>query len=214
MVKGHLSVYIGPVSSGKTTQLCHELNQYSSCGFKVLYINSKLDTRADGAMSTHNQGISLSMSIKTVKVLECNKRALSESGINFLDYDIIGIDEASFFPDLTEIKEWVDTNDKIVIVVGLDGSYIRGDFGKVTDLIKHSDKCIKFTGKCVDCLRDGKRTVTDAPFSAKISGSTAILDVGGDDKYICVCRTHWLRRNCVLTEDETFDRTIIDLSKI
>ena len=118
------------------------------------------------------------------------------------------------FFQTSEIKEWVDTNDKIVIVVGLDGSYIRGDFGKVTDLIKHSDKCIKFTGKCVDCLRDGKRTVTDAPFSAKISGSTAILDVGGDDKYICVCRTHWLRRNCVLTEDETFDRTIIDLSKI
>lgn len=214
-MKGNLTVYTGPVSSGKTTQLCHDLNQYQSLAcFKVLYINSKLDTRGEGAMSTHNQGINLAAGITKIKILECTIEALSQVNINLIEYDIIGLDEASFFPCLDEVIDWIDIHDKIVIVAGLDGSYLRSQFGTVTELIKHADTVRKFNGKCVDCLHEEDRKVVDAPFSAKIAGSCQILEAGGQEKYIPVCRQHWIKRNKVSHETNIFNACLKNLSRM
>lgn len=180
----HLTVILGPMFSGKTSRLCFELNRYADIGMKVLYINSTQDTRSD-MMSSHSSGTVLNKRITTVKVESLNNIV---DIINVHLYDVIGVDEASFFDDLSEIIEWVDYNEKIVIVSGLNNSFKREPFGHVVDLSRHADEVIKLNAKCHLCLKEGH--VVDAPFSYRIGENKdeVLID---DTKYLALCRKHW-----------------------
>lgn len=192
MTSGHLTVIMGPMFSGKTSKLCFELNRYSDIGLNVLYINSKRDIRNDSDMSTHASGTSLSSKIIKVKINECTDNALASRGLCILDYDVIGIDEASFFPSLDDVLQWVDIYKKIVIVSGLDNDFKRELFGHVVTLSRHADVVHKLNAHCHLCLEEKK--VVDAPFSLRIVESEEKVLAGGKDAYLAVCRKHWCER--------------------
>lgn len=189
MASGHLTVITGPMFSGKTSRLCFELNRYSDIGFNVLYINSKRDIRVDGIMSTHASGTSLSGKITKLKVNECTEEALGQLGVDPNDYDVIGIDEASFFPSLDNVLRWVDDLHKIVIVSGLDNDFKRESFGHVVTLSRHADVVLKLNAHCHLCLEEKK--VVDAPFSLRVVQSDEKILAGGKESYLAVCRKHW-----------------------
>lgn len=194
-MKGHLTVYIGPMFSGKTTRLCQDLNHFADLPkghFNVLYINSAKDVRSENIFSS-NGSVYLSPRITQIKINELDQDEIRASlGYNksIYDFNVIGIDEASFFDNLDAVVDWVDRLNKIIIVAGLDGSYNRTSFGKVVELIRYSDKTEKLLAKCHKCL-DEKRVI-DAPFTQKISAGGDLIDVGGSDKYMALCREHYL----------------------
>lgn len=193
---GRLEIYLGPMFSGKSSRLLHDLSTFADIGLKVLYINhidDIRDTKGDNIVSTHNsQYNGLSKKIKSAKI-----SFLKE--VNVEDYDIIGVDEAQFFEDLVPmVIDWVENKKKYVICVGLDGDAFRRPFGHLLELIPYSDFVEKLKAKCHICLNEAKDRgfgrLKEAPFTKRLfinddSNKEQKL-IGGADKYIAVCRYH------------------------
>ncbi len=103
--------------------------------------------------------------------------------------DCIIVEEAQFFPDLKAfVLPLVDTLQKHVICVGLDGDSNRAPFGQVLDLVPHADTIHKLKAHCTRCA-DG----TPALFTYREPGApTAQINVGSADQYEALCRTHYM----------------------
>lgn len=177
-----LEIIIGPMFSGKTTELLRRLTGYNAINKKCIYVNSSLDTREDNNFSTHNPLIK-SLNIDSIKVDNINYEFLKD----VRDYDVIGIDESQLFNGTLEVcvRTLVDEMNKIVIVSGLNGDYKRCKFGKILDLIPHCDSINKLYPYCKTCSEDGK--VTKALFSKRICETDNVIDIGYNN-YIPVCR--------------------------
>ena len=87
----------------------------------------------------------------------------------------------------------VDSQNKHVIVGGLDGDAKREKFGEVLDLVPIADSYVKLKACCKICNEDpNKRNIVVAPFTKKIQGDPQLQkDIGSEDKFIPVCRYHY-----------------------
>lgn len=178
---GHLTVIIGCMFAQKTTELLRHIRRYRSIGFKVLVINYKHDTR-------YGESVIASHDLDTVpaRAVE-NLSEITEDTIK--EYDVIVIDEGQFYSDLVDnVTKWVDEHQNLKVVVsGLDGDARRQPFGQILQLIPHAERVERLSSYCAVC-RDG----TAAHFSKRIVASDTTVDIGAADKYIPVCRFHWL----------------------
>ena len=187
---GYLHLILGPMFCGKTNELLNELHRFDMVGSKVMYLNSSLDNRADTPFSTHHP------LVKTLGNIQGMKTNDLLSQIQPLGpYDVIGIDEAQFFPDLAEfVKTMVETHGKRVIVAGLSGNFRREPIGHLLDLLPWADRVDHLTAMCLVCAhRNGE--MKPAPFSHRFSTTPDEIMVGANDKYMAVCRTCFNRLN-------------------
>lgn len=83
--------------AGKSTELLKRLNKLEIAGKKVLKVKFIADTRygMNGEIVTHS-GIRNQAYACTL---------LSELGDYWMQFDVIGIDEGQFFPDIIEFAE-------------------------------------------------------------------------------------------------------------
>lgn len=80
---------------GKTSELYRQLNLKVDLGLKVLYINSRLDTRSDKPSSTHGSaGSYLSPSIETIKSEHLNN--IDRRDIHMEDRYIMDLDNSQY----------------------------------------------------------------------------------------------------------------------
>ena len=179
---GSLEIIIGNMFSGKSTELIRRINSILSINKNIIVINYINDNRySTDSVSTHD-----SIKIESLKV----ESLYSIDSLRLKNCDYIFIDEAQFFSDLYPfVKEYVDTHNKKIVISGLDGDSNRKKFGSILDLIPLSDSVLKLKAYCIKCL-DG----THGPFTKKIidNNNNNIIDIGGSDKYIPVCRYHYL----------------------
>lgn len=69
-------------------------------------------------------------------LLLCLCTALTSlSIVSSADYDVIGIDEGQFYPDLIEMVDEFLSKGKVVVVSALDGDFRRKPFGRVLELV-------------------------------------------------------------------------------
>jgi len=179
MASGRLEVIIGNMFSGKSSELIRRINREKSIQKKILVINFIGDNRySNNSIATHDN----------TKVNSLKLSKLSEIPSSMIkQYDSFFIDEGQFFPDLyTFVKNLVDSGGKHVVVSGLDGDSNREPFGDIIKLIPISDTVDKLTAYCIKCNNG-----TLAPFTKKISTNTNLIDIGGIDKYLPVCRKHF-----------------------
>ena len=104
-------------------------------------------------------------------------------------HDSFFIDEGQFFPDLYDVvKKLVDVYKKHVVVSGLDGDFNRNIFGDIIKLIPICDTVDKLSAYCNKCNNGNI-----GPFTKKIKNNVnTVIDIGGSDKYMPVCRYHFL----------------------
>lgn len=128
-------------------------------------------------------------------------------GARLDEYDVIGIDEGQFYPDLVEMVDAFLRRGKVVVVSALDGDFRRKPFGRILELIPMAvriqgsyifslfltifflsfsavfpqEKVTKLTAVCTFCGRD-------APFTRRITTETEVEVIGGSDKYVSSCR--------------------------
>ena len=174
----YYEIIIGPMFSGKSTELLRRANRYSSIGKNILIVNHTNDTRTDG-ISTHDGKKMSATKLDDLGLLNLKKME------NWDNIDVICIDEAQFFYNLYDFIISIEQEDKIVIVAGLDGTSDRKPFGdgNIINTIPLCDKIDKLNALCMVC-KDG----TPAIFSKRINGNNDEICIGASDKYIAVSR--------------------------
>ncbi len=179
--QGKLELIIGPMFSGKSTELIKNVRLHKVINRKVLVIKPKIDIRYDKNRIVSHSGDKedciTTDDLNDIKIEIINK------------HDIIIIDEGQFFKSLKSCcLEWVEKYNKHVIVGGLDGDYKRQPMGEMLDLIPFCDSYQKLNALCKMC-NDG----TKAIFSKRIvnSSENQVL-IGGAESYVSVCRKHYL----------------------
>ena len=170
-----LKLVMGPMFSGKTTELIQSFKKYSYINKKVAVLNYIEDTRYHASLlSTHDQQMIPCILTKTLGEIWPNSE--------LQDADVILINEGQFFKDLFEMVIDMVENGKIVYVYGLDGDSTRAPFGQILHLIPYADDYVKLKALCAIC-KDG----TPAIFSHRISDESEQIVIGSDN-YMPLCR--------------------------
>jgi thymidine kinase len=177
-----LELIIGPMFSGKSTELIRKIRLAKIIDKKVIVIKPIIDIRYK-----NNKIVSHSFESE-----ECESiQLLAEMDQKINNYDLIVVDEGQFFPDLKEyVLKWVDVYKKDVIVGGLDGGHKRNKIGDILELIPYSDSCVKIKSLCKKC-NDG----THAIFTHRMNDNQDQVQIGGAESYIPLCRKHYLELN-------------------
>lgn len=178
-----IELIIGPMFSGKSTELLRRLNICAEMDLRVLYVNSSLDDRTSTSFSTHNPTMTSVGKIKAIK-------AASLEGLDPDTFDVIGIDEAQFIPNLKkDVVMLAESYRKQVLIAGLDGDFNRNKFGEIIDLIPLCDSIDKLFPFCTECWKRGG-VVKKALFSFRTSdaGTSAVVAIGAGDIYSPLCR--------------------------
>jgi len=171
-MEAQIQVILGPMFSGKTTELLRRIRRFTCANKSCIVLKYSKDTRySQDCMSTHDK--------QMWTALPCER--LTDTENTCRGYDVIGIDEGQFFPDLISFSEKMANIGKTVIVAALDGTFQRKPFGSVLELIPLAEMVTKLTAVCMVCYKD-------ASFSRRIGTETQVEVIGGSDKYIAVCR--------------------------
>lgn len=178
-----LDIIMGPMFAGKSCELIRRIRLLKILKKKYLVIKPRIDNRYEEHMIvSHN-----------FDKEECIVLSDLEDIFNYELNDIksIFIDEAQFFNNLKiSVLKLVDELNINVVITGLDGDSNRNKFGEILDLIPYCNSCVKYNATCVVCM-DG----TQAPFTFRIKNKNISTDqvlVGTSDKYMSVCRKHYL----------------------
>lgn len=172
--EGYLEIILGPMFSGKTTRIIQIYKEYAYIQKKICVINYVGDTRYDSSLlSTHDKNM--------IPCIQSDR--LDSVSKDWINCDVIIINEGQFFCDIYEtVLRMVDELGKKVYICGLDGDFQRNKFGRLLDLIPHSNAVQKLNSLCAIC-KNGKKAI----FSKRVSQEDGQVVIGSDN-YIPLCR--------------------------
>jgi thymidine kinase len=181
---GVITVFTGPMFSGKTEALLVRLSRAKYAKKKILVVKPHKDLR------TVDEIVSRRLKEEEKKFQKYSSMSANTVGseselielVNKTNCQIIGADECQFFPDwfvsLTEYFAWRRGID--LVLSGLDIDAWRRPFGIMPQLIAIADEVQKFRAICFKC---GK----EARFTQKLTGSKEQIEIGDADKYEARC---------------------------
>lgn len=177
-----LTLIIGPMFAGKTSQLFSEIERKMIAMQTCLLVKYSGDTRYDH-MVPSEKGVSLIARSGNFMSSRGNCTVVKSSNlgdINVEDKDVIGVSEIQFYPDAYDvIVSWIKMG-KTVIAEGLNGDFLQRTFPVVGSLISIADKIISLKAVCMDCHMD-------ANFTHRTIANKDLIVVGSDDIYVVVC---------------------------
>jgi len=194
---GRIELIIGCMFSGKTTEMIRRINRHHYGNFPKKTTILKWDRDYRGGeigqkarIDTHD-----GMSSKCLRIdnkLTQDGKLIKELYEKLKDCDVIGIDEGHFFPEKDDLVTFCDImaneHGKYIIVSALDSNFLRGAFDEVIKLVPKCETVTKLTAVCQICSKD-------AHFTKKLSKSTKLIEVGGAELYIPVCRNCYNNNN-------------------
>lgn len=173
-----LSIIMGNMFSGKTSELIRRLKRLKVTDKKIIVVNSAKDTRSpDEVLKTHDN-----------VHFDCHKvhdLFSLEQRSAFQNADIVAIDEGQFFPRLKKFVEFCLFLKKDIILTGLDADSFQRKFGELIDCIPLACEVTKLSALCMICSNG-----TPGPFTKRIVPDLKIELIGGSDMYKAVCRKH------------------------
>ena len=171
--EGKIELILGPMFSGKSTRLIEVIRKYVYKAKKTIMIKYFADQRytEKSEVVTHD----------LIKYDSISCKILRDSFEKLKGYDVIGIDEGQFFPDLVEVCEELALLKKIVIVAALNGDFRMDPFPVISRLISKTDKIKLLKAYCFNCHKDAK-------FSLRIVQSNETVLIGAGEAYKPACR--------------------------
>ncbi len=178
--------------AGKTSALQSIIRRHEALGIKCAVYKPVSDTRYGGEfyIYSHDQ----------TKVAALPVKYLTQQQVfePYTESKLIIVEEGQFFDDLYEfVVKAVERDGKHVVVGGLDGDCFRQPFGQILKLIPLADQVTKLTSLCKICS-DG----TVGLFTFRTTKSKEIVEVGGSDTYMPLCRWHYITCSQMLDRDE------------
>lgn len=175
--RGQIQVILGPMFSGKSTELMRRVQRFQIAQYKCLVIKYAKDTRYSSQFSTHDRN--------TMEALPAG--LLWDVAQEAMGVAVIGIDEGQFFPDIVEFSEAMANAGKTVIVAALDGTFQRKAFGTILHLVPLAESVVKLNAVCMECFRE-------AAYTKRLGLEKEVEVIGGADKYHAVCRLCYFRK--------------------
>lgn len=181
---GEITLILGCMFAGKSSELIRQIRRYKSIGLNVFIIKHIIDDRYNAScITSHDQE----------KIESVNVRYLEHIWDNYMDEykkaDVVIIEEAQFFEHIIDfVLKTSEVYGKDVIVAGLDGNFKRKPFinGELLELIPLAENVYKLHGFCQICHNK-------ASFTKSIMKNTDNeVVVGGKECYIPVCRKHYI----------------------
>jgi len=172
--RGKIQVIFGPMFSGKSTELIRRMKRYQIANYSCLVAKYDKDDRYDqDGIATHDRQ-TLGAQISANELMPMFDHAQK--------FDVVGVDEGQFFPDIVEFCEKLADGGTVVVVAALDGTYLRQGFGNILNLVPLAESVVKLTAVCMTCY-------ADASFTKRKGCEKEVEVIGGADKYLAVCRS-------------------------
>lgn len=173
-----LEVICGGMFAGKSELLIHRLNRASYAKKRIVAFKPAIDNRYS------EQEIASHSGLKYKCVCITNPYEIYDFlGNNIVD--VVGIDEAQFFPkDIETIVQDLNTWNIDIYITGLDLDSKGNPFGSMPYLLALADKVTKVSAVCMLCGEDATR-------SQRVVDSTEQVLVGATDSYEARCKAHW-----------------------
>ena len=177
-----LKLILGPMFSGKTSQLIRIYKHNMVAEIPTLVINHADDVRySEKNLSTHD-----GINIPCIKLDKLND---IHTYLPALERYTILINEGQFFDDLYYVVSNLLKRDNLTIVIcGLDGDFKMARFGQILSLIPLSNEVEKLYAICKYCKNR-------ASFTHRITEETTQKVIGDIDKYVPVCRKCYNQKN-------------------
>ena len=181
-----ISVYTGPMFSGKTNALLSAYERATIARKKVLAFKPQLDNRfGENVIKSRRFGEIEAINITSLKELKK------------YDADVYIIDEFQFLEgDIRVIQDLVDEKGKVFHISGLDLTAERKPFGLMPQLLAIADNIEKFVAICHDCAEE------NAIYSYFLGKKDTDIVVGNHE-YIPLCRKCMQKR---LKQDAAHER--------
>jgi thymidine kinase len=170
---GWIEVVAGCMFSGKTEELIRRLRRAEIAKQRVLIFKPRLDTRfsAKAIVSHSDQSLPSLLIDNPDDIVELAK-----------DAQVVGIDEAQFFPlGIVEVCNKLANKGKRVIVAGLDQDYKGVPFEPMPQLLAVAEYITKTLAICVVCGNPADKT------QRKTQSSERVV-VGASEIYEARCR--------------------------
>lgn len=184
MPKGKLILNVGPMFSGKTSEIHQQFERKTRACVPCLLVKYASDNRySTDHVVSHKDMFGNFRQIPCINISYLSEldRLIKDSESK---PNTIFIDEIQFFPD----KEYVNVileNDINVTASGLNGDWQRKMFPGMDDLFARAYDIKMFQSICGFCKSE------DACYSKKISEEAGI---GGHEKYLSACLDCYLGR--------------------
>lgn len=193
---GQITVFVGPMFSGKSGRLITQANSAVRANKSVLAVKPQIDTRDEAEIVTrlHDpvNGESLKRSYENAHLIDESDPDELRTLFSSEDPDVFIADEVQFFDAWFSefVAELQLSGQTEVYLAGLDLDAWGDSFGHTRDLLTLADRVEKMTADCfIDgCQRKANRTqLLDAD---KTDGSP--VAVGGKDMYEARCSRCWV----------------------
>lgn len=185
--RGSLKVIVGPMFSGKSTEMVREVDRYRVARRRTVIIRYADDNRyekqeIDGGIMLNSGQLYTKSPILRAKTLE------SVNSIVASEYDVVGVSEIQFFPDIEYLDIWANEG-KLVIGEGLNGRTDRVAMGRMSELYPWADDIVKLKAICELCSNEASFT------TLRHKADQPGVKIGGAETYYPVCRKCYLIKN-------------------
>lgn len=180
-----IELIIGPMFSGKTTEMLRRLNRHKLGNKKILVVKYDKDDRyCKNAICTHdNIKNDKSYYIINTDNLDSVSELLEKKFV-----DVIGIDEGQFFENIDVYCDlWANFHNKKIIIAALNGDYKRKMFENITELLPKCENITKLTSIC--------KCGEEASFTHRKNKEQKQEIIGGKDIYEPLCRICFFKFN-------------------
>lgn len=187
-----LELILGPMFAGKTSALQSIIRRHEALGIKCEVYKPLSDIRYgdDFYMYTHD--------LTKIHANPVTYLCKEQDSDTYINSKLIVVEEGQFFKDLYDfVITAVEKDGKNVIVGGLDGDCFRNPFGQILQLIPLADRVTKLNSLCKLCA-DG----TVGLFTFRTTKSKEVVEVGGSEAYMPLCRRHYITCSELLNQDE------------
>ena len=179
-----ITLIIGPMFSGKTSELIRLVDRKRIAGKKCLIIKHTTDNRYDNLENIDNITTHSKISYSKTDIIKLNEllNTLSVEIVENKSYDVVAIEEGHFFSNINNFCNTLANNNIDVIVSAIDSSFKQEMFKNIGELIANAEIVMKLTAICMECRSK------DAHFNIRTISSDQDILVGGADIYKSVCR--------------------------
>ncbi|MEM0021637.1 MAG: thymidine kinase [Fervidicoccaceae archaeon] len=189
-----LTIIVGPMFSGKTTELLRMLTRYRMAGYSTILVKPSIDRRYSDREVVSHDGLKME-----ALVIEPNFNGLLSVAEELKSADVIGIDELQFFEYNSKIVDFLlrISLEKRIFAAALNLDFRGEPWEIVKELLPRADEIISLQAVCtyID-PRTGKRCGSPATRTQRlIDGKAAPRDaprilIGGRESYEPRCRRH------------------------